>query len=133
MARRSRDWNEDLAEDLQDPKFAREFWTAAVDDGVPLKVTLAKVIRATGVKRVFGKRRHAWLQRASRDSSQEQPNARNTRTPPEAVRITDRPRRGEAPPEGTCRVTTPLELRLLLALCVTEATHPWMARKPRLE
>lgn len=49
MARRSRDWNEGLAEDPQDPEFAREFLTAAVD-GVPLKVALGKVIRATGVK-----------------------------------------------------------------------------------
>ncbi|MEO8904725.1 MAG: hypothetical protein ABI488_20080 [Polyangiaceae bacterium] len=50
MARRSRDWNDGLAEDLQDPEFARQFLTAAVEDGVPLKVALAKVIRATGVK-----------------------------------------------------------------------------------
>ena len=50
MARRSRDWNEGLAQDLQDPDFARKFLTAAVEDGVPLKVALAKVIRATGVK-----------------------------------------------------------------------------------
>ena len=50
MARRSRDWNEGLAEDLQDAEFAREFLTAAVEDGVPLKVALGKVIRATGVK-----------------------------------------------------------------------------------
>jgi DNA-binding phage protein len=39
-----------LAEDLRDPEFARGFLTAAVEDGVPLKVALAKVIRATGVK-----------------------------------------------------------------------------------
>lgn len=50
MARRSRDWNDGLAEDLQDPEFARQFLTAAVEDGVPLKMALAKVIRATGVK-----------------------------------------------------------------------------------
>jgi DNA-binding phage protein len=50
MARRSKDWDEGLAEDLQDPGFAREFLTAAVEDGVPLKTALAKVIRATGVK-----------------------------------------------------------------------------------
>jgi len=50
MARRSRDWNDGLSEDLQDPEFARQFLTAAVEDGVPLKVALAKVIRATGVK-----------------------------------------------------------------------------------
>src|SRR3954462_15090402 len=50
MARRSRDWNEGLAADLQDPEFARRFLAAAAEDGVPLKVALAKVIRATGVK-----------------------------------------------------------------------------------
>jgi DNA-binding phage protein len=50
MTRRGRDWNEGLAEDLQDPEFARQFLTAAVEEGVPLKVALAKVIRATGVK-----------------------------------------------------------------------------------
>ena len=50
MTKRSRDWNEGLAEDLQDPEFARQFLTAAVEEGVPLKLALAKVIRATGVK-----------------------------------------------------------------------------------
>lgn len=50
MAKRSKDWNEGLAEDLQDPKFAREFLTAAVEEGIPLQQALAKVIRATGVK-----------------------------------------------------------------------------------
>jgi DNA-binding phage protein len=50
MARRSRDWNEGLAQDLQDPEFARQFLTAAVEDGIPLKTALAKVIRAKGVK-----------------------------------------------------------------------------------
>lgn len=50
MARRSRDWNEGLAEDLKNAKFAREFLAAAVEDGVPLQEALGKVIRATGVK-----------------------------------------------------------------------------------
>ncbi len=50
MARRSRDWNDGLAEDLKDKAFAREFLTAAVEDGVPLQQALAKVVRATGVK-----------------------------------------------------------------------------------
>jgi DNA-binding phage protein len=50
MARRSRDWNEGLAEDLRDRDFAREFLTAAVEEGVPLKEALGKVIRAIGVK-----------------------------------------------------------------------------------
>lgn len=50
MARRSRDWNEGLAEDLKNPKFAREFLAAAVEDGIPLQEALGRVIRATGVK-----------------------------------------------------------------------------------
>jgi probable addiction module antidote protein len=50
VARRSKDWNEGLAEDLQDADFARQFLAAAVDDGIPLKLALAKVIRARGVK-----------------------------------------------------------------------------------
>jgi DNA-binding phage protein len=50
MARRSRDWNKGLAEDLSDPAFAREFLLAAIDEGVPLQRALGKVIRAMGVK-----------------------------------------------------------------------------------
>ncbi len=50
MARRSRDWNEGLAEDLRDPIFAREFLLAAIDDGVSVQRALGKVIRAMGVK-----------------------------------------------------------------------------------
>ena len=50
MARRSKDWNEGLAADLQDETFAREFLLAAIDDGVPLQQALAKVVRAIGVK-----------------------------------------------------------------------------------
>lgn len=50
MTRRSRDWNEGLARDLQDPEFAREFLMAATDDGVSLQQALAKLVRAIGVK-----------------------------------------------------------------------------------
>ena len=50
MTRRSKDWNEGLAQDLQDPDFAREFLVAAIDEGVPLQEALAKVVRALGVK-----------------------------------------------------------------------------------
>ena len=50
MARRSRDWNEGLARDLQDPEFAREFLIAAIEEGVPLQQALGKVVRAIGVK-----------------------------------------------------------------------------------
>jgi DNA-binding phage protein len=50
VARRSRDWNEGLAEDLRDKTFAREFLLAAIDEGVSIQVALGKVIRAMGVK-----------------------------------------------------------------------------------
>ena len=50
MARRSRDWNEGLAQDLHDPEFARDFLLAAMDDGVSIQTALGKVIRAVGVK-----------------------------------------------------------------------------------
>jgi len=50
MAKRSRDWNEGLARDLQNPTFAREFLVAAIHEGIPLQQALGKVIRAAGVK-----------------------------------------------------------------------------------
>ena len=50
MARRSRDWNEGLAQDLHDPEFARDFLLAAMDEGVPVQTALGKVIRAMGVE-----------------------------------------------------------------------------------
>jgi hypothetical protein len=55
MARRSEDWNIGLANDLQDPAFAREFLLAAVEEGVPVQVALRKVIRAMGVKEFAAK------------------------------------------------------------------------------
>jgi DNA-binding phage protein len=59
MARRSRDWNEGLAQDLRDQTFAREFLLAAMDEGVPIQVALGKVIRAMGVKEFSAKVRMA--------------------------------------------------------------------------
>jgi DNA-binding phage protein len=50
MPRRSQDWNKGLAEDLSDPKFAKEFIIAALEDGVDLKNVLKKVILAIGLK-----------------------------------------------------------------------------------
>jgi probable addiction module antidote protein len=50
MARRTKDWNEGLAKDLQNPEFAREFLLAAVEEGVSLQQALGKVIRSMGVK-----------------------------------------------------------------------------------
>lgn len=51
MARRSRDWNAGLTEDLRKPQFAREFLLAAADEGVPLHVAIAKVARALAADR----------------------------------------------------------------------------------
>ena len=50
MARRSKDWNVGLAQDLRDPNFAREFLLAAIEDGVSIQIALGKVIRAIGIK-----------------------------------------------------------------------------------
>src|SRR6266513_2770407 len=55
MARRSRDWNEGLAEDLQDPEFARGFLIAAIEDGITVQQALGKVIRAMGVSEFAAK------------------------------------------------------------------------------
>ena len=59
MARRSRDWNLGLAEDLRDPRFAREFLLAAIDEGVSVQRALGKVVRAMGVKEFAAKVRMA--------------------------------------------------------------------------
>ncbi len=50
MARRSKDWNVGLAQDLRDPRFAREFLLAAIEEGVSIQIALGKVIRAIGIK-----------------------------------------------------------------------------------
>ena len=42
MARRSRDWNEGLAQDLRDEEFAQGFLLAAMDEGVPIQHALGK-------------------------------------------------------------------------------------------
>jgi DNA-binding phage protein len=50
MARRSRDWNKGLAQDLRNREFAREFLLAAIEEGISLQHALGKVVRAMGVK-----------------------------------------------------------------------------------
>ncbi len=50
MSKRSKDWNEGLAKDLQNPKFAREFLLASLEEGISLQEALGKIIRAMGVK-----------------------------------------------------------------------------------
>lgn len=59
MARRHEDWNVGLAEDLRDREFAREFLLGAIEEGVPLQIALAKVVRAMGVKEFAAKVRMA--------------------------------------------------------------------------
>ena len=49
MARRSEDWNIDLAKRLRNPKFARAFILAAIDEGLTIQQALGKVIRASGI------------------------------------------------------------------------------------
>ncbi len=50
MPRRSADWNEGLARDLQKKAFAQEFIQACLDEGLSVQEALSKVIRAYGVK-----------------------------------------------------------------------------------
>lgn len=50
MVRRCHDWDENMLEDLLDPKFSREMMMGAVENGVPLREALADIIRGIGVK-----------------------------------------------------------------------------------
>ncbi len=59
MARRSKNWEVGLADDLRDPAFAREFLMASIDEGVAIQVALARVVRAMGVKEFAAKVRMA--------------------------------------------------------------------------
>jgi hypothetical protein len=45
MSKRSKDWNEGLAQDLQNPKIAREFLLASLEEGIALQEALGKIIR----------------------------------------------------------------------------------------
>jgi DNA-binding phage protein len=49
MARRSEDWNIDLAKRLRNPKFACAFLLAAIEEGLTIQQALGKVVRAIGV------------------------------------------------------------------------------------
>jgi len=55
MARRSVDWNEGLAKDLKDSKFAQGFIQASLEEGLSIQMVLGKVIRAYGVKEFAAK------------------------------------------------------------------------------
>ena len=59
MARRSKDWNDGLAQDLRNVEFAREFILAGIDEGISLQAILSKVVRAYGVREFSKKIRMA--------------------------------------------------------------------------
>lgn len=51
MARRTKDWDQGLAEDLRNPEFAKAFIVSLIEDeGMNIKEALAKAIRAYGIK-----------------------------------------------------------------------------------
>jgi len=51
MARKEKDWNEGLAEDLRNTKFAQKFILAAIEEeSLKPQTVLGKVIHAYGVK-----------------------------------------------------------------------------------
>ena len=50
MPKRSVDWNETLAEKLNDLDFARDFLSDLIDEGDSLQEALGKTIRGYGVK-----------------------------------------------------------------------------------
>ena len=55
MSRRTVDWNDGLAKDLRNPRFAQEFIQAALEDGLSIQAVLGKVIRAYGIKEFAAK------------------------------------------------------------------------------
>jgi DNA-binding phage protein len=49
MTRRVQDWNENLAKDLRNPEFAREFILGLLEEGFSVQEALAKAIRSHGI------------------------------------------------------------------------------------
>ena len=50
MARRTKDWDKTLSEEMKNVEFAREFILALLEEGDTLQEALSKTIRAYGVK-----------------------------------------------------------------------------------
>lgn len=50
MPTRSRDWNEEVSQDLKDPAFAQAFLLELLDAGDDLQTALGRLIRLHGVK-----------------------------------------------------------------------------------
>jgi DNA-binding phage protein len=59
LSHRSQDWNENLAKDLRDPEFAREFLLGLLEEGFSVQEALSKTIRAYGVNEFAKKARMA--------------------------------------------------------------------------
>lgn len=55
--RRTADWSEHLAKQLQDIEFARGFVVAHIEEGYPIQDALIRIVRAYGVKE-YAKRIH---------------------------------------------------------------------------
>jgi len=55
LPRRTDDWTPELARELQKPEVARGFLLSAIAGGEPLRVALAKTVRAIGVKEFAAK------------------------------------------------------------------------------
>lgn len=55
MAKRSRDWNEQLARDLRSRRFAQQFILSALEEDIKIQAVLSKVIRAYGIKEFAAK------------------------------------------------------------------------------
>ncbi len=49
MARRSVEWNQGLAKDLKNTKFAAQFIQSSLEEGISLQAVLAKIVRSYGV------------------------------------------------------------------------------------
>ena len=45
-------WEKGLMEDLRDPEFARGYVEACLEEGIPLELALADVVKAQGVAKV---------------------------------------------------------------------------------
>ena len=59
MTRRSKDWNEGLAQDLKDTEFAKQFLIATLEEEISIQVALGKIARAYGVKEFAKKTKFA--------------------------------------------------------------------------
>ncbi len=85
--RRSEDWDAGLAEDLQDPEFARGFVMAAMlEEELPLPARAGQGDPHSWRERVRREGGNGRAKRPARYQSASQPGAGNARSAPQAVR-----------------------------------------------